>query len=96
MPNLSRMGDQQGAKTGTSIDVFLGFFARLARTRSLLLIIEEVDALLHATNAASFRYVVAKLEALATTGACASSTLRNWVPRSKGEERTLWRRPFPP
>jgi len=61
--NLSRMGDQQGAKTGTSIDVFLGFFARLARTRSLLLIIEEVDALLHATNAASFRYVVAKLEA---------------------------------
>jgi site-specific DNA-cytosine methylase len=62
--DLSVLGSGVGVLSGPTAAAFAGFFDRLAATRSPLLIIEEVDALLFASNAASFRFITRHLRRL--------------------------------
>jgi site-specific DNA-cytosine methylase len=45
--DLSRLGKCSGVVNGATSSAFIGFFDRLKVTRSPLVIIEEVDSLLH-------------------------------------------------
>jgi site-specific DNA-cytosine methylase len=62
--DLSVLGRGDGVLDGPTAAAFAGFFARLAATRSPLLIIEEVDALLFASNVESFRFITRNLQRL--------------------------------
>jgi site-specific DNA-cytosine methylase len=62
--DLSVLGLSDGVLDGPTAAAFEGFFARLAITRSPLLIIEEVDALLFSKHSASFRFITSKLQLL--------------------------------
>jgi site-specific DNA-cytosine methylase len=55
--DLSRLGKCSGVINGATSGAFLGFFDRLKVTRSPLVIIEEVDTLLHKSNETSFNYI---------------------------------------
>jgi site-specific DNA-cytosine methylase len=49
---------------GATSSAFIGFFDLLKVTRSPLVIIEEVDSLLHKSNETSFNYIRRNLEQL--------------------------------
>lgn len=61
---MSSLGKGQGVVNGATSNAFIGFFNRLKVTRSVLVIIEEVDAILHKSNQASFLFIVRNLEKL--------------------------------
>ena len=62
--DLSVLGLGNGVLDGPTAAAFDGFFKRLAATRSPLLIIEEVDALLFGKHSASFRFITRHLRRL--------------------------------
>jgi site-specific DNA-cytosine methylase len=62
--DLSTLGRGAGVVSGSTAAAFQGFFARLDVTRSPLVLIEEVDALLFESNAPSFRFITGHLERL--------------------------------
>ncbi len=62
--DLSVLGLGDGVLNGPTAAAFDGFFRRLGTTRSPLLIIEEVDALLFSKHSASFRFITGKLQLL--------------------------------
>ena len=62
--DLSVLGLGDGVFGGPTVAAFDGFFKRLATTRSPLLIIEEVDALLFSKHSASFRFITSNLQLL--------------------------------
>jgi len=55
--DLSVLGLGDGVLDGPTAAAFEAFFKRLSTTRSPLLIIEEVDALLFSSNVESFRFI---------------------------------------
>jgi hypothetical protein len=62
--DLSVLGLGDGVLDGPTAAAFDAFFKRLSTTRSPLLIIEEVNALLFSSNVASFRFITARLQQL--------------------------------
>lgn len=63
-PKFSRLGLREGLTNMDTARVFNAFFKRLGITRSRLIVIEEVDSLLHSDHQSSLKWMFRKLKLL--------------------------------